>query len=407
LTRLEQLDPGAGTYAGDVVSAILAGAVDAAASDVHFRPAADVMTVLFRIDGVLHSVATIPQSLAPNVLARLKVLADLLTYRTDVPQEGRLKESPGAREMRLSTFPTLYGEKGVLRIFSAARRFERLAELGLPEDLRTALQDLLQQTSGALLITGPAGSGKTTTAYAGLREIARECGMTRSLVTLEDPVESVVPEATQSQVYRGSGLDYATGLRSLLRQDPDVILVGEIRDRETAETVFQACLTGHLVLSTFHAGSAAEAVCRLNDLGIESYLLRAGLNGILCQRLFRALCPCARWSSEPVEQLGFPVERVRVPVGCADCDGVGYRGRMVLAELLNPRASGVGSAILSQSEAEPIARLACQAGMISMEQRAVEAIRAGQLSPAEVRRVLGRPSLSDRGTGERPGGESR
>lgn len=255
--------------------------------------------------------------------------------------------------------------------------------------MQQRLPELLLETAGALIITGPAGSGKTTTAYACVRELQRQSGAGKSVVTLEDPVESVLAGISQSQVNRNAGFDYALGLRSLMRQDPDAILVGEIRDRETAETVFQACLTGHLVLTTFHAGSAAEAICRLGDMGIEPYLLRAGLLGILCQRLFRQLCACACWTEDETDRLGYAVERVRVPVGCAACDGTGYRGRLLLAELLDSRDASVGPAILARASAAEIQSLAIQSGMQSIGRRALQAITDGRISPAEARRVLG------------------
>ena len=386
LTRGDQAQP---NYVSDVVAAVLAGAGEARASDIHFTPGETELTILWRIDGVLQPVATLPRKLAANVAARLKVLADLLTYRTDIPQEGRLREGSSDAEMRLSTFPTLYGEKAVVRLFAGTGRYQWPSDLGLPDDIQRGLLGLLRETAGALLITGPAGSGKTTTAYACLRELHRESGAGKSLVTLEDPIETVLTGVSQSQVNRSAEFNYATGLRSLLRQDPDAILVGEIRDRETAETVFQACLTGHLVLSTFHAGSAAEAVSRLGDMGIEPYLLRTGLLAIICQRLFRSLCECAVWSDDETAKLGFDVPRVRVSVGCAACDGTGYRGRMLLAELLDPNAKNVGRAILARSDATELHALAERAGMLSMNQRAAQAVAAGSLSPLEVRRVLG------------------
>ena len=382
-------DPAHPNYVSDVVAAVLRAAGEARASDIHFTPGETELTVQWRIDGVLQPVATLPRKLAANVAARLKVLAELLTYRTDVPQEGRLREGTPDVEMRLSTFPTLYGEKAVVRLFAGTGRYQWPSDLGLPDDIRGELLDLLRETAGALLITGPAGSGKTTTAYACLRELHRESGAGKSLVTLEDPIETVLSGVSQSQVNRAAGFDYATGLRSLLRQDPDAILVGEIRDRETAETVFQACLTGHLVLSTFHAGSAAEAVSRLGDMGIEPYLLRTGLLGILCQRLFRATCDCATWTDDEAAKLGFAVPRVRVPVGCERCDGTGYHGRMLLAELLDPNHKDIGRGILSRCDATELSSLAERAGMQSMSQRAAQAVADGRLSPVEARRVLG------------------
>ena len=387
--EFSRCDPAQPTYVGDIVAAVLQAATQANASDVHFTPTEIELAISWRIDGVLRVVATVPRRLSANVAARLKVLADLLTYRTDVPQEGRLREGPHDVEMRLSTFPTLYGEKAVVRLFAGSGRYQWPSDLGLPTDVEAEFLNLLRETTGALLITGPAGSGKTTTAYAGLRELQRQSGSSKSLVSLEDPIETVLSGVSQSQVNRAAGFDYAVGLRSLLRQDPDAMLVGEIRDRETAETVFQACLTGHLVLTTFHAGSAAEAITRLGDMGIEPYLLKAGLLGILCQRLFRALCDCSRWSGDEAEKLGFDVPRCRVPVGCAACNGTGYRGRIVLAELLTPHQKDVGRAILERRDATELHQLAIRAGMDSTHQRAVRAVAEGRISPAEVRRVLG------------------
>lgn len=376
-------------YVSELIAVVLQAAGESRVSDIHFTPGETELTILWRIDGVLQLVLTMPRKLSTNVAARLKVLADLLTYRTDIPQEGRLREGAPDVEMRLSTFPTLYGEKAVVRLFAGTGRYQWPSDLGLPDDVQTELLDLLRETAGALLITGPAGSGKTTTAYACLRELHRESGAGKSLVTLEDPIETVLAGVSQSQVNRAAGFDYATGLRSLLRQDPDAILVGEIRDRETAETVFQACLTGHLVLSTFHAGSAAEAITRLGDMGIEPYLLRAGLLGIVCQRLFRELCGCAAWREDEASKLGFTVPRVRVPVGCDGCEGTGYRGRMLLAELLTPNQKDIGRAILSRCDATELHGLAERAGMQSVNHRAAWAVAEGRLSPHEARRVLG------------------
>lgn len=387
--QLSKLEPSHQTYVGDLIEAILRVACEVRASDVHFTPSDADLVVAWRIDGVLQPIATVPQRLSGNVAARLKVLADLLTYRTDVPQEGRLRDESNDLEMRLSTFPTLYGEKAVVRIFAGAGRYQWPADLGLPADLQQRLLELLLETAGTLIITGPAGSGKTTTAYACLRELQRQVGSGKSVVTLEDPIESVLKGVSQSQVNRPAGFDYALGLRSLLRQDPDAILVGEIRDRETAETVFQACLTGHLVLTTFHAGSAAEAVCRLGDMGIEPYQLRAGLLGIICQRLFRELCGCAQWTEDENHRLGYPVQRVRIPTGCPLCNTTGYRGRLLLAELLVPTDAAVGRAIISRADTSELNSLATAAGMLSISQRAIQAIEAGRTSPAEARRVLG------------------
>jgi type II secretory ATPase GspE/PulE/Tfp pilus assembly ATPase PilB-like protein len=388
LPRLDANDP---QYVPQLVAAILASSRAAHATDVHLVPGAEAMEMRWRIDGVLQRIAEFPAVLAPRIVARLKVLAELLTYRTDVPQEGRLHAATGeiADEVRISTFPTLFGEKVVVRLFAGAGKFRTLDELGLPPEVLTTVRGLLDETGGVMLLTGPAGSGKTTTIYAALRELADKTSGGRSLVSLEDPIEMVVPGVAQSQVNSAAGFDMAAGLRSLLRQDPEVMMVGEVRDRQTAETVFQASLTGHLVLTTFHAGSAAQAVNRLSDMGIEPYLLRSGVRAIVCQRLLRRLCACAKSSADEDDRLGLPVGVVRIPAGCPDCAGTGYRGRFVLAEMLVPQHTGLGRAILSRSDARELERLAVEAGMVPQMQRACEAVAAGWTSPAEVRRVLG------------------
>jgi general secretion pathway protein E len=373
----------------DLVDLILAEARRASASDVHLQPTREGLEMRWRIDGVLRTTGLLPPAISSNVVARLKVLAELLTYRTDVPQEGRIRGATGEGEVRVSTFPTLHGEKAVIRLFAESGRFLRLLDLGLPDEVRVGLSEALLETSGAILLTGPAGSGKTTTIYACLRELVETNQGRRSLTTLEDPIEVAVPGVTQSQVNPSAGFDLATGLRSLLRQDPEVIVVGEVRDRTTAEVAFQASLTGHLVLTTFHAGNASGAIGRLSDMGIEPYLLRSGLLAIVSQRLVRTLCDCSREEDEPRARLGLPVARAKVPVGCEACGGSGYRGRMILAELLDPEKLGLGPAILARADVRVLEAEALRAGMVGRWQRACLAIEEGRTSAAEVRRVLG------------------
>jgi type II secretory ATPase GspE/PulE/Tfp pilus assembly ATPase PilB-like protein len=382
--ELGKLDSSSPLYATQFVDLLLAAARDTGASDVHLHPQvgrsmASSYDVRWRIDGVLQTLGEFPRGSAADIVARLKVLAGLLTYRTDVPQEGRIRGelAPASIEMRVSTFPTLHGERAVVRLFAGQSQFLYPQDLGLPQEIETALLQLLGETSGAVLITGPAGSGKTTTAYTCVREVVRGGQGGRSVVSLEDPVEMALPGVSQSQVQPAAGFDLATGLRSLMRQDPEVILVGEIRDRPTAETVFQAALTGHLVLSTFHAGSAAGGISRLIDMGIEPYLLRSGVRAMQHQRLVRRLCACAS-------------------AGCAECRHTGYRGRLVLAELLPPLVAELGEAVLARRDAVELARLAVAAGMIAISQRARSAVEAGATDQAEVRRVLG---ISDAGAG--------
>ena len=286
------------------------------------------------MDGVLLPVATFPASLAGNVVARLKVLAGLLTYHTDRPQEGRIRLPQDDVEMRVCTYPTLHGERAVVRLFGGSKTLptsrrsrparRRAADAAIPVDGRPRRDPRLRpgrqrQDDHDLRLS------------AGNRP--RSEGV-RSLMTIEDPVEVSVGGVAQSQVHPTVGLDLAAGLRFLMRQDPEVIMVGEIRDRPTAEAALQASLTGHLLLSTFHAGSAAETVGRLLDMGIEPYVLRSGILAILHQRLLRRLCTCAEPSDKPEARLGLEVERAKVPRGCDKCGGTGYRGRFLLVEML-------------------------------------------------------------------------
>jgi type II secretory ATPase GspE/PulE/Tfp pilus assembly ATPase PilB-like protein len=389
---LADLDPTDPQYASRVVDRLLAAGRAAGASDLHLQATPEGLEAKLRIDGVLQQLAIVPRALAANVIARLKVQAELLTYRTDTPQEGRIRLGDGDVEMRLSTFPTLHGERAVVRLFGRAGQYQRLADLGLPDDVLPALEEQLGETAGAILVSGPAGSGKTTTVYACLRGLAVRAAGARSLVSLEDPIEVAVPGVAQSQVNAAAGLDLATGLRFLMRQDPEVIMVGEIRDRATAEAAMQASLTGHLLLSTFHAGSAVETLGRLLDMGIEPYVVRSGLLAIVCQRLLRRLCSCAEEIADPQDYLGLPVGRALRPAGCPACGGTGYRGRTVLVEMLalkSAAAAELGRAVLARADTSVLEPLAVRAGMVTRWHRAVQAVQCGATSPAEVRRVLG------------------
>lgn len=387
---LAQLDPAEGRYATEVVDRVLAAAKGVGASDVHWQPIADGLEVRWRIDGVLQPVARIPARPAPNVIARLKVMAELLTYRTDIPQEGRIRGVPGEVEMRLSTFPTVLGEKAVVRLFMAPGRFLRLADLGLPIDVADGLSAALEETSGAIVVAGPAGSGKTTTLYACLRELAARRPGERSLTTLEDPVEAIVPGVAQSQVNPAAGLTLEAGLKSLLRQDPEVLAIGEVRDRSTAEIALQAALTGHLTLTTFHAGGACEVIGRLLDMGIEPYAVRSGLRAVVALRLVRRLCPaCSEPSTRAEDLLGLPLSGARLPRGCDQCRHTGYSGRIPLAEMLPVDSDAIGRAVLDRADVHRLESIAMESGMIHRWRRAILAVEAGVTSPAEVRRSLG------------------
>ena len=377
-------------YVPRLVTWILQSARDASATDVHLVPHADGLQMDWRIDGVLHPVARFEPEFAPKIVARLKVVSGLLTYRCDIPQEGRIAADIDEVETRISTFPTLHGEKAVVRLFAAEGQYLHLNQLGLPDDIGPKLKRLLGETSGVILLTGPAGSGKTTTIYSCLREIVDESHGGRSLVSLEDPIEVIVPGVAQSQVNDSVGFTLEHGLRSLMRQDPEVIMVGEIRDRSTAETVFQASLTGHLVITTFHAGSAAGSISRLLDMGIEPYLLRSSLRAILSQRLIRRLCGCAS-KNDSSDVIGADVRLASAskPVGCERCNGTGYSGRTLLTEMIEPDSHATAHAILAKQDTATIHSAAVSSGMIPQSERAIRAVETGQTSVEEIYRVLG------------------
>ncbi|MEZ6124847.1 MAG: GspE/PulE family protein [Planctomycetaceae bacterium] len=397
-------------YVPEVVRLILQQARRHRASDVHLIPEQHQFTMLWRIDGVLQVVAGFDTELAPRLVARLKVLSGLLTYRCDVPQEGRISvrsvagmEAERAAgnagnasepEVRVTTFPTLFGEKVAIRLFAASDRLQLLSDLNLPVDIQEALQNLLQQTSGVVLLSGPSGSGKTTTVYACLREILQQSGRCRALMSLEDPIEVMVPGVTQSQVRPSIGFDLESGLKSMMRQDPDVIMVGEIRDPATAECAFQAALTGHLVLTTFHAGSSCEAVTRLLDMGIEPYLLRSTLRAVVCQRLLRQSCSQCRpensGSKNSAEFLDKSFDRSDHSQNCRTCGGTGYFGRFLMAELLNPDQPDVARSILDRADVQQLQRAAEGSGLQTLRERCHQAVQSGLTTAEEVFRILGR-----------------
>ena len=387
-------------YVPEIVRTILQEARAGRASDVHLVPSESLLMMHWRIDGVLHAISGFDRELATRVIARLKVMCGLLTYRTDVPQEGRVAREYSQTEVRVTTFPTLYGEKAAIRMFAENDQLQRLSQLGLPSTVLSSLRNHLDATAGVILLTGPSGSGKTTTAYACLRDIVEECHGGRCIMTLEDPIEVAVSGATQSQVRPSAGFDLATGLRSLMRQDPDVILVGEIRDPQTAEAAFQAALTGHLVLTTFHAGSAAEAITRLLDMQIEPYLIRSGLRSVICQRLLRKACAAclnidksAEVVDEPAGSFLNQIDKTDAHATrrnqCRSCGGTGYLGRLVLAEMLDPNQPEVARAVLEKTDAQQIAALAAAGGMQTLQQAADQAVLEGLTTREDVLRGLG------------------
>lgn len=386
--RLRQMSPGDVQYATRFVELLLRAAATCRASDVHLQPTSDLLAISWRLDGMLHFLGEFPRGTATDIVTRLKVLAGLLTYRTDVPQEGRLRGLTNDLDMRISTYPTMHGERAAVRLFAAAEQLLLPESLGLNHADCRKWCELLRARSGVLIVAGAAGSGKTTTAYASLRNIQRESANSRSILTIEDPMEVAIPGLAQSQVNSAAGFDLATALRSALRQDPEVLLIGEVRDPEVAQGVFNAALTGHLVLTTMHAGSAAQAICRLAEMSIEAYLLHSGLRAVLHQRLVRRLCRCAVPIEGLVEMLGIPADHGRRPVGCSDCLGTGYAGRALVAELLQFRADTDPWLTASRPVSREVEQAAIAKGMISSWKRGIELVSAGTTSPAELLRVF-------------------
>ena len=379
----------------DLVDAVIGEGLRRGASDIHIEPAEGLILTRFRLDGVLHPAVETRTPCGLNIVARVKVLADLLTYQTDTPQEGRInRDKVGASsDLRASTFPTVRGEKVVLRLFDPRTQDVRLEELGYPEGVRREMESQLQRPTGVILLTGPAGSGKTTTIYAALRYILDLCGGARNVVTVEDPVERMVAGITQTQVHPATGLTFARCLRSLMRQDPEVIVVGEIRDRETAEIAVEAGLTGHLVISTIHSGTTSGVFTRLLDMGVEPYLAASAVNYVVAQRLVRKLCPQCRRPAADAELPEGAAGKAFDAGGCEACFGTGYRGRTVIAEGLR-MTRRLSARIHERAATEVLAVDAVESGMRPLRDAALDALCAGITSAAEARRVLGPEAFS-------------
>jgi type II secretory ATPase GspE/PulE/Tfp pilus assembly ATPase PilB-like protein len=342
------------------------------ATDIYIEPWVNKLQVCFRVDGVILPSTELPRELGPNIIARLKFLANLLSYRQDIPQEGRIiqVDSLEGIEVRVSTFPTIHGERVALRLFRRENRQFILEELGLEPGVLKNLKDAIGERTGAILFTGPGGSGKTTSIYSCLSHIAKTEKTRRHIVTLEDPVEQILEGVSQTQVSPSTGFDFSLGLRSLLRQDPEVILVGEMRDPETARVAIEAALSGHLLFSTLHAGSSCGVISRLLEMGIEPYLLTSSLRLILNQRLLRKNCPKCKGNA------------------CADCNNTGYQGRLLLLEamVLN---EDMRRAILNRADRTTLEEIFVNNGGITLVSHAIAVVKEGQTTREEVLRVLG------------------
>jgi type II secretory ATPase GspE/PulE/Tfp pilus assembly ATPase PilB-like protein len=386
-----------------VVEALVRLALEAGASDLHLRPGPQGVEVLLRCDGVLQHRFDLPSEIYERLLVGLKNMARLASYKRSVPQDGRLVVAD--TEVRVATTPTHFGEKAVLRLVRPQRRLLELDELGFSPEEIGRLQRIVDQPQGLVLATGPAGSGKTTTLFAAMswlyarhrQRLEPAPGAALNVVTLEDPIECIVPEFTQTQIHPQMGLTFASGLRSLLRQDPEVILVGEIRDPETAAAAVQCSLTGHLVLSTLHARDSLGVIPRLLEMGVEAYLLSASLAGVLYQRLLRRLCTRCRRPCPPAPSLvseralwGLPEAPCWAPAGCPACQGTGYSGRSAVPELLEVDED-LRQGILDRRPLAELRRQAGERGLAPLRRAALLRVAEGVTSYEEVCRVVPGP----------------
>ncbi|HEX2779878.1 MAG TPA: GspE/PulE family protein [Gemmatimonadaceae bacterium] len=377
-----------------LVDALIADGVSSRASDIHLEHAANGVAVRHRVDGVLRHVRTLEPSVGLSLVSRIKIMAGLDIADRLRPQDGRLSVavSAGQVDLRVSTLPAAHGEKVVLRVLDTRAGAATLDSLGASDGEIARLRTLLEAREGLMLVTGPTGSGKTTTLYGALRAIQQR-GV--NIVTVEDPIEYRLPGVVQVQVSVRTGLTFAAALRSILRQDPDVILVGEIRDAETASIAVQAALTGHLVLSTLHTIDAAGAIARLDDLGVDRYKVAASLKGVVAQRLLRRLCERCRIPDESVpgpalgRWVAADAPRWREQ-GCAACGRAGFRGRLAVLETLLVSPS-IERAIATGAAPDRIGELARAEGMQRLWEGGIERVRAGLTSLAEVGRVLDIP----------------
>ncbi len=374
-----------------LVRAILNDAIDRGATDVHIEPEEEELAVRFRIDGMLAEQARPPKRLQGKIVSRVKVLAQLDIAERRLPQSGRIRyerDTGQVYDLRISCFPTVYGENLVIRILHRDSALLQLDRLGIPETDLTRMRDVLRQSNGIVLVTGPTGSGKTTTLYAALSDINEPH---RKIHTLEDPVEYRLPGVRQTQVNPKVDLTFAKSLRELVRQDPDVILVGEIRDTETAEIAVHASLTGHLVLSTLHTNSAAASVARLVNMGVEPYLVASSMRAVVSQRLVRVLCEACKQedpeSARVAARLGLPDDAPlwQAP-GCGECRGAGYRGRRAIHEVLIPDLK-IQDLMIQKAPASKLEAAAREQGLVPLRERGFELALSGVTSVTEVLRV--------------------
>ncbi|HYS28687.1 MAG TPA: GspE/PulE family protein [Candidatus Limnocylindria bacterium] len=376
-----------------IVDLIISQGVEERASDIHIEPQADRLRVRFRIDGVLHDATSLPATLAAPIISRIKLLAKLDIVDKHRSQDGQIQTSVEGRalDIRVGTIETIWGEKVVLRLLERARSILPLNRLGFAPETEAQFMSLIHSPYGMILVSGPTGSGKTTTLYAALNELDRN---ETNVMTIEDPVEYTFANVNQIQINRLAGITFANGLRAILRQDPDAILVGEIRDKETAEISVQSALTGHLVLSSLHATDAVGAVYRLLEMGIEPFMVASSVIGVLAQRLVRRLCDrCSIENTPPVEEMSFYASlggrqfNFRRGTGCAYCSHTGFRDRIGIFEVLR-MSDAVKRLIVKEAAPEALRQLAAQEGMQALRQAGLIKIDEGVTTIAEVMRSV-------------------
>lgn len=374
----------------NLLNLILTEAIQQGASDIHFEPLENNLRVRYRIDGVLHSRHSPGVDYQSQLITRIKVMAKLDIAERRLPQDGRIKLRMGRREIdfRVSTVPVIGGERIVMRILDKGSVVLGLDKIGMPEAIYTHFKSLTHLPEGIVLVTGPTGSGKTTTLYSAICDLYND---EINIMTIEDPVEYNLKGIAQIGVHPKINLDFAAGLRHILRQDPDVILIGEIRDQETAAIAIQASLTGHLVMSTLHTNDAPSAIARLVDMGIEPYLLSSCIVGILAQRLVRRICQECREAYEPTQdelkQLGIQADRLFRGKGCPVCFGSGFKGRHGIYELMAVN-NAVQKQIVKSPDAVELRKVAIEGGLMSLRDHSAELVKAGITTVAEALRVI-------------------
>ncbi len=379
-----------------LVNLLITQAVSERASDIHVEPHEHDVRIRYRIDGVLHEIMRSPKSIQSGVISRLKIMADINIAERRVPQDGRVGLVVGGKsiDLRVATLPTVYGEKVVIRILDKSSVLISLQNMGFSDHNFTRFESSFRKPYGMILVTGPTGSGKSTTLYATLNMINTT---DRNIITVEDPVEYRLAGVNQIQVNPKAGLTFASALRSILRSDPDVVLIGEIRDRETAQIAVEAALTGHLVLSTLHTNDAPSAISRLLEMGIEPFLVSSAIDCVLAQRLLRVLCDRCKEiygpTEEALKEAGVPLEpdgtvpKLFRPVGCTHCAKTGYRGRMATHEVML-KSEEIERLIAEHRSSEDIGRVARDQGMRSLRSDGIDKIIAGATSIEEIMRVI-------------------